>query len=275
MFRQNPDNPNAESLFNTLKQGADLLLDPAQRAEYDKKYAAEKARKERFAALDNKRKAGLANLEEREKEFKKQQMDRERTVNQAAQVEMLKGEAARKRQERQRLAEQEQQQRQQQQQDALKAQNRGSTASQSAAGVHDLGPLDTTLLLSFPKALFPDGDAVRSQLSACAPTSAIDNVVYSDKKPKKNNKSSAPLQAKAVVALNTLAATIAIYKAMSKPESAKQGVEVKWASKDPPALARKALGLDKQEQQRPFVDASLDKPQESHQQVCSCCLSWR
>lgn len=235
-------------MFHALTEAADLLLDPGKRAEYDKKYAAEKARKERFAALDNKRKAGLADLEEREKSFKRQEMDRERELSQARQVENLKEQAAKMRMQRQQQA-----QEQQSKSEKENAQSREAQQKQNS-GVLDLGPLDTTLLLSFPKSLFDSADSLRSHLAACAPASAVENIVYSDKKSKKQK------LAKAVVAFNTLAATIAIYKAMTKSDLASKGVDVKWASGEPPAPARKALGLDVTPQAQPTKSSTGDAP---------------
>lgn len=77
-----------------------MLLDPSKRANHDKTYAAERARKERFAALDNKRKADLADLEARETEFKRQETSRGKKADQAKEVERLKAEGERLRAEK-------------------------------------------------------------------------------------------------------------------------------------------------------------------------------
>lgn len=246
-------------MFHALTEAADLLLDPAKRAEFDKKHAAEKARRERFSALDKKRKADVADLEARESEFKRAEMEKDKKAGQAREVERLKEEAVRLRAQRQQKAEQAK--------DAQRDQQRQSAASTSqpspANGVIDLGPLDTTLILTGPQSQCPDSDTLREAICKHAPASAIDNIVLSAKKSKKQTAQ----QTKAVVSFSTLAATIATYKAASKAAPGLEGMDVKWASGEPPQLARRALGLDETSTKTSSTNPSQ---KQSHVRTFSC-----
>jgi DnaJ family protein C protein 17 len=65
-------------LFHELTQASELLLDPLRRMALDAKLRLAEAKKTRFAAYDNKRKNLVAELEERERAFKKSRVDKDR-----------------------------------------------------------------------------------------------------------------------------------------------------------------------------------------------------
>ena len=78
---QNPDNPEAAALFHELNQASQILLDPIQRATFDKLLAARTAHKLRFAALDSKRKQMADELERSENEYKRRKGEERQQVN--------------------------------------------------------------------------------------------------------------------------------------------------------------------------------------------------
>jgi DnaJ homolog subfamily C member 17 len=65
-------------LFHELRQGYELLLDPLRRMALDAKLRLAAAKKERYKAYDVKRKAMVADLEEREAAFKRTRADKDR-----------------------------------------------------------------------------------------------------------------------------------------------------------------------------------------------------
>jgi hypothetical protein len=65
-------------LFHELRQGYELLLDPLRRMALDAKLRLASAKKERYKAYDSKRKAMVADLEEREAAFKRTRAEKDR-----------------------------------------------------------------------------------------------------------------------------------------------------------------------------------------------------
>jgi hypothetical protein len=63
---RNPDDPSAADKFDQLTRAKDLLVDPAKRAELDRKRKAARDLQERFAAEDGKRRKLREDLEARE-----------------------------------------------------------------------------------------------------------------------------------------------------------------------------------------------------------------
>lgn len=64
---RNPDDPLASEKFDRLTRAKDLLLDPAKRAEFDRKRKTQRDLVERFAQEDSKRRHMREDLEGREK----------------------------------------------------------------------------------------------------------------------------------------------------------------------------------------------------------------
>lgn len=65
-------------LFHELRQGYELLLDPLRRMALDAKLRLASAKKERYKEYDSKRKAMVADLEEREAAFKRARTEKDR-----------------------------------------------------------------------------------------------------------------------------------------------------------------------------------------------------
>ncbi|GAA5881255.1 hypothetical protein JCM3774_002865 [Rhodotorula dairenensis] len=243
---RNPDDPQAAALFHELSIAADVLSDPTQRASFDALLAARNARKARFAALDNKRKALAEDLEAREREFKKQKageateaqrkrQELERLKEEGRKLREMKtnqanaGEEARKREE----ADQEELQRR-----AREAANGGAAAVNGPAGVVELGPLDKTLKVKWQKSVHPalgSAEAVATFFrTALAPHDPdIDSAVLSSKtlaQPSKGKFGSG------VVAFRSLTAAVRAVKGKAAdPDGLWKGFEVEWAAGQPPA----------------------------------------
>ncbi|KAG8843650.1 hypothetical protein FRB96_003874 [Tulasnella sp. 330] len=75
---RHPNNPKAAQKFHELNTAYELLLDPIQKAALDAKIKAQQAKKLRFSAYDNKRKAMMEELEKSERDFKKSRGEAER-----------------------------------------------------------------------------------------------------------------------------------------------------------------------------------------------------
>lgn len=250
---QNPDDPQAAALFHELSIAADVLSDPTQRASFDALLTARNARKARFAALDNKRKALAEDLEAREREFKKQKageateaqrkrQELERLKEEGRKLREMKtnqanaGEEARKREE----AEQEELRRR-----AREAVNGAAAATNGPAGVVELGPLDKTLKVKWQKSIHPalgSAEAVTTFFrTALAPHDPdIDSAVLSSKtlaQPSKGKFGSG------VVAFRSLSAAVrAIKGKAADPDGLWRGFEVEWAAGQPPAALGTASG---------------------------------
>ncbi|KAG8909079.1 hypothetical protein FRC01_007147 [Tulasnella sp. 417] len=78
---RHPNNPEAAQKFHELNTAYELLLDPTKRTALDTKLKSQQAKKLRFAAYDNKRKAMMEELEKSEREFKKSRLDAQREVD--------------------------------------------------------------------------------------------------------------------------------------------------------------------------------------------------
>ena len=69
---KNPDNPDAIEKFYLAKKASEILLDPAQRREYDAKYKARKQQELRWKEMDAERQALKRDLERKEAEAAKE-----------------------------------------------------------------------------------------------------------------------------------------------------------------------------------------------------------
>ncbi|GAA5990938.1 hypothetical protein JCM10908_000088 [Rhodotorula pacifica] len=248
---RNPDDPQAAALFHELSIAADVLSDPTQRASFDALHAARTARKARFAALDNKRKALAEDLEARERDFKKQKageateaqrrrQELERLKEEGRKLREMKmnqanaGEEARKREE----AEQADLARR-----AREAAKGGAAAMNGPAGVVELGPLDKTLKVKWLKSVHPalaSPEALttffRTVLAPLDPD--IDSIVISSKTLAQSSSTSSSKGkfGSGVVAFRSLSAAVRAVKGKAAdPEGLWRGFEVDWAAGHPPA----------------------------------------
>ncbi|BGP24205.1 DnaJ family protein [Rhodotorula toruloides] len=235
---RNPDDPQAAALFHELSIAVDVLSDPSKRSTFDALLTARNARKARFAALDNKRKAMAEELERSERESKRA---REGEKSRWAEVERLKEEGRRLREMRaqqtgeegEKRAREAEEQRKRALEKARKPANGGE-----AAEVVELGPLDKTLKIKWLKSVHPslvDDTSVISFLErTLAPANSdIDSVVLSSKtlaNPAKGKHGSG------VVAFKTLSAAVRLVRGKeADPEGKWKGFEVDWAAGEPPA----------------------------------------
>ncbi|BGO96460.1 hypothetical protein RTG_02175 [Rhodotorula toruloides ATCC 204091] len=235
---RNPDDPQAAALFHELSIAVDVLSDPSKRSTFDSLLAARNARKARFAALDNKRKAMAEELERSERESKRA---REGERSKKMEVERLKEEGRRLREERaQQAGEEEIRRRREMDEIRLRALHKAKEATNGgrAAEVVELGPLDKTLKIKWLKSAHPslvDDASVTAFLErTLAPSNPdIDSVVLSSKtlaNPSKGKHGSG------VVAFKTLSAAVRVVKGKeADPEGKWKGFEVGWAAGQPPA----------------------------------------
>ncbi|GAA6047069.1 hypothetical protein JCM3770_004181 [Rhodotorula araucariae] len=243
---RNPDNPTAAALFHELTLAADLLSDPTKRTALDAKLAAAQARKQRFAALDSKRKALAEDLEARERAFKRAKAGEAGDATRKRQeLERLKEEGRRMREARagqaarEVQAEEESVLRRAREEEERRATERGG--GPDAAGPVDLGPLDKTLKVKWSKAAHPNltsADAVEAFLArALAPQKAdIDSVVLSSKTLANSAKGK---HGSGVVAFRTLSAAVRVVEGKEADgEGRWAGFEVDWAAGTPPAALR-------------------------------------
>ncbi|KAF9123501.1 DnaJ (Hsp40), sub C, member 17 [Mortierella sp. 14UC] len=97
---KNPD-PNAAKIFHELSQAYDLLLDPAARAAFDNLLNVKVQAKERSDKYDSVRRKMKEDLENRESAFKKEQQDEKAAaLRMKYEMERLKKENIKKREER-------------------------------------------------------------------------------------------------------------------------------------------------------------------------------
>ncbi|BGP07589.1 hypothetical protein JCM10049v2_003427 [Rhodotorula toruloides] len=236
---RNPDDPQAAALFHELSIAVDVLSDPSKRSTFDSLLAARNARKARFAALDNKRKAMAEELERSERESKRA---REGERSKKMEVERLKEEGRRLREERARQAqgaeEGRRKVREEEERRRVEEQRANGRTNGAPAEVVELGPLDKTLKIKWLKSAHPslvDDASVTAFLErTLAPANPdIDSVVLSSKtlaNPSKGKHGSG------VLAFKTLSAAVRVVKGKeADPEGRWKGFEVGWAAGQPPA----------------------------------------
>ncbi|GAA5924838.1 hypothetical protein JCM3775_005483 [Rhodotorula graminis] len=249
---RNPDNPTAAALFHELTLAADLLSDPTKRAVFDTKLAAANARKQRFAALDSKRKQLAEDLEEREQAFKRFKAgEKDLAGRKRQELERLKEEGRRLREARAGQAAKEGKDREDEvlrrakEEEDARARSAGATNS-GAAPVVDLGPLDKTLKVKWLKARHPTlttPDAVEAFLAgALAPLRPdIDSVVLSAKTLAAAAGTAKGKHGSGVVAFRTLSAAVRVVRGKeADPQGVWADFDVDWAAGSPPAALGQA-----------------------------------
>ncbi|GAA5996097.1 hypothetical protein JCM5350_008294 [Sporobolomyces pararoseus] len=248
---RNPDNPEAARLFHELRVAADLLSDPTQRASFDSLLNARNARKLRFSALDNKRKAMAQDLEQRERDFKKQKGEEDLIAKQKkSELERLKEEGRKLRESRENQA-------QTQVADELKLRKEKEKERKELErklqnqrdGIVELGPLDKTLKIKWLKALHPtlsSTEAITTYLERLLHPSKpdIESIVVSSKTLANSSKGK---YGSGVIAFKTLSAAVRLVKGKRKARESDgdwKGFEVDWAAGSPPAVLADEEGIE-------------------------------
>ncbi|GAA5943129.1 J domain-containing protein [Sporobolomyces koalae] len=248
---RNPDNPEAARLFHELRVAADLLSDPTQRASFDALLNARNARKQRFSALDNKRKAMAEDLEQREQAYKRQAGDQDMAARQKqSELERLKEEGRKLRETREKEAqsrEANQVRVRKEEQHAKKEMER--RLQNQKDGIVELGPLDKTLKIKWLKSRHPSlasVEALTEFLTRLLEPANLDieSIVISSKTLQNPSKGK---YGSGVVSFRTLAAAVRLVKGKRKAgedDEGWKGFEVDWAAGEPPEVLAGEQGLE-------------------------------
>ncbi|KAG1865545.1 hypothetical protein DFJ58DRAFT_864754, partial [Suillus subalutaceus] len=226
---RNRNDPNAAQKFHALTTASTLLLDPLRRLALDAQLRLQAAKKQRFASYDNKRRAMVSELEEREQEFKKARMakEKERTARES--------ENSRIREEGRRMREEREKELELQELERRCARSNGTVEEDSLAPPPP-GDLDTTIRVKYALSSHPALSTAFALAAHLRRYGEIDEgMVVMSQKAKKSKKSKGLMIVTALVPFNQLGAAFAV---VSSAESLKdRGMEVAWAGgSEPPIL---------------------------------------
>ncbi|KAG2073118.1 DnaJ-domain-containing protein [Suillus decipiens] len=233
---RNRNDPNAAQKFHALTTASTLLLDPLRRLALDAQLRLQAAKKQRFASYDNKRKAMVSELEEREQEFKKARMakEQERTARES-ENSRIREEGRRMREQREKELELQELERQCA---GSKPESNGTVEEDSLAPPPP-GDLDTTIRVKYALSSYPGLSTAFALAAHLRQYGEIDEgtVVMSQKAKKSKRKGHADgeMMVTALVPFNQLVAAFAV---VSSAESLKdRGMDVAWAGgSEPPIL---------------------------------------
>ncbi|KDQ58510.1 hypothetical protein JAAARDRAFT_57434 [Jaapia argillacea MUCL 33604] len=253
---RNPNLPDAARKFHELTQAYELLLDPLRRMAVDAKIRLKEARKQRYAAYDNKRKTMVEELEQRERAFKKTRMEKEKEeMARWQENEKIMDEGRKLREEREKETLRKESERE-------KAETAAEEAETDAPP--DLGDWDTTIKLKFLLSSRPDlsaPDVLAKLLSPFGPIDASSIVI--SKKPPKKAPHKPPKFATALVPFKQIGDAFAAVSASGREERGLKDVEIGWAEGKEPAI----LGWLKK--QGKLGGVSLTRPQPTPTPVSS------
>ncbi|SCV67829.1 BQ2448_5440 [Microbotryum intermedium] len=237
---RNRDDPTAAALFHDLTIASQVLLDPLQRASFDKLRLARQARAQRFSSLDSKRKAMAEDLERREQEFK-QRKGEEGDKKRERQIELMRLQQDARRMKEQRLKERDGRadQERDEEVESKKEQRRKDKLKHDLGGgdgenVVALGLMDTTLTLKWPKELRSKLKSVQDVIALIKTVvepdeDGIDVVLSADKIPK----------GRCSVKFRTISAAVRLMQRRGGERMGEwKGLEMGWAAGTPP------LGVD-------------------------------
>ncbi|KAF9237362.1 hypothetical protein BU15DRAFT_88803 [Melanogaster broomeanus] len=244
---RNRNDPNAAQKFHALTVASTLLLDPLRRLALDAQLRLAAAKKARFATYDSKRKALVTELEEREREFKKARIEREKEkAAREGDNDRIKEAGRRLREERER---------QREELARAKVEEARIDAEEEALDTNappPLGPYDTTVRVKFVLSAFPSLNTASALSSHLRRFGEIDDgAVVLSIKPKKASKKKKTLVQdkggddagqgegdKVVNAVVPFAQISSAFGAISSNVALKeQGIEVSWAGgAEPPIL---------------------------------------
>ncbi|KAF9225755.1 DnaJ-domain-containing protein [Gyrodon lividus] len=244
---RNRNDPNAAQKFHALTVASALLLDPLRRLALDAQLRLAAAKKARFATYDNKRKALVTELEEREREFKKGRLEKEKEkAAREGENDRVKDAGRRMREERER---------QREELARAKLEEARIDAEEEAPDANappPLGPYDTTMRVKFVLSAFPSLNTASALASHLRRFGEIDEgaVVLSIKSKKVSKKKKTRVQdkvadedgegegEKVVNAVVPFAQISSAFGAISSSPALKErGMEVSWAGgSEPPIL---------------------------------------
>ncbi|PPQ96762.1 hypothetical protein CVT26_010217 [Gymnopilus dilepis] len=249
---RNPNNPDAARKFHELNQAYELLLDPLRRMALDAKLRVKQARVERFKSFDNKRKNMLNELEERERAFKKQRMDKAKEERDAlAETERIKEEGKRLREQkeaemRRRMMGEEEARRREEEEDVPPAMGRDSFFSfgclcDTDKPLSQSDPLDTTVRIKYPLKSYPSlttPSAISSFLSRFGSTDESSIVLNLSLKSKENGKekTKALKTATALVPFKQIGDAFAAVCASGRKDLGLEGVKITWVGGKEPEI---------------------------------------
>ncbi|KAF8837200.1 DnaJ-domain-containing protein [Paxillus ammoniavirescens] len=244
---RNRNDPNAAQKFHALTVASTLLLDPLRRLALDAQLRLAEAKKARFASYDNKRKALVTELEEREREFKKARQEK------AKEKAAREGENDRVKEAGRRMREE--RERQREELARAKLEEARIDAEEEATDTDappPMGPYDTTIRVKFTLSAFPSLSTASALASHLRRFGEIDEgaVVLSIKPKKPSKKKKAQLQDKGadeegkgegeklVNAVVPFAQISSAFGAISSgPTLKERGMEVSWVGgSEPPIL---------------------------------------
>jgi DnaJ family protein C protein 17 len=216
-----------------LTTASTLLLDPLRRLALDAQFRLQAAKKQRFAAYDNKRKTMVTELEEREQEFKRARMAKQQ--DKAAR----EGENDRIREEGRRLREQREKELELQ---ALEREREPEeTNGEDTLTPPPLGDLDTTIRVKYSLSSHSTLSTASALAAHFRRYGEIDDeaVVMSQKvrKPKKpKGQTVGETIVTALMPFNQLGAAFGVVSSAASLKE--QGVDVTWAGvSEPPILS--------------------------------------
>ncbi|KAG1828502.1 hypothetical protein EV424DRAFT_1385303 [Suillus variegatus] len=234
---RNRNDPNAAQKFHALTTASTLLLDPLRRLALDAQLRLQAAKKQRFASYDNKRKAMVSELEEREKEFKKARMakEQERTARESENVR-IREEGRRMREQREKELELQELERQ----CARTKPGSNGTVEEEPLAPPPPSDLDTTIRIKYALSSYPALSTASALTAHLRRYGEIDEgTAVMSQKAKKSKKSKGLVDGEvivtALVPFNQLGAAFAV---VSSAESLKErGMDVAWAGgSEPPIL---------------------------------------
>lgn len=234
--------------FHELNNAYELLLDPIQKASLDVKIKAQQAKKLRFAAYDNKRKAMMEELEKSERDFKKSRLEAENEREMARrEEERIKEEGRRMMKEREerataRVSEQSREAKGKER-ERVDAPPLGqcpcfsfrypiSLVSPRAAG-----PLDTTIRLKYSLIDHPTLSTVEGLTASMQAFGIVDRAsIVLSIKPNKKNPSKPAKAATALVPFSKVSDAFAAVMASGRKDEGLEGVNIDWVEGKEPEL---------------------------------------
>ncbi|KAG8985206.1 hypothetical protein FRB93_006049 [Tulasnella sp. JGI-2019a] len=226
---RHPNNPQAAQRFHELNTAYELLLDPIQKTALDTKIKAQQAKKLRFSAYDNKRKAMMEELEKSERDFKKSRMEAEKErENTMRDEERIKEEGRRMMKEREeRLMAKE----------VDKSKEAKGKEKERVDEAPLAGSLDTTVRLKYILVDHPTlstSEALGGIMQAFG-TVDMSSIIISIK-PNKKNPSKPAKNVTALVPFTKIAGAFSAVMGSGRKDKGLGGIDIGWAGGQEPGL---------------------------------------